>query len=70
MAAHRDNGHPVELRGTNACVATSLGICPCSLHSQKFLINRQGVVVSRWGAAVDPQTMAPQIEALLAEPYP
>jgi len=34
---------------------------------EKFLINRQGVPVSRWGAAVDPQTMAAAIEALLAE---
>jgi len=34
---------------------------------EKFLVNRQGVVVSRWGTTADPTAMASAIEALLAE---
>jgi len=36
---------------------------------EKFLVNRQGVVVSRWADTVDPRTMASAVEALLAEDY-
>lgn len=34
---------------------------------EKFLVNKKGVVVSRWAADVDPVTMASAVEALLAE---
>jgi len=34
---------------------------------EKFLINKQGVVVSRWGSGVDPATMASVVQDLLNE---
>ncbi len=34
---------------------------------EKFLINKQGVIVSRWGSDVDPADMATAIKQLLAE---
>jgi glutathione peroxidase len=34
----------------------------------KFLINRQGEVVSRFASSLDPQKLRPDIEKLLAEP--
>ena len=32
---------------------------------EKFLLNRQGVIVSRWGSDVDPADMAPVIKRLM-----
>ena len=34
----------------------------------KFLVNRQGKVVARYGPAKDPKTLAPVIERLLDDP--
>lgn len=33
---------------------------------EKFLINKQGVIVSRWGSDVDPADMAAAVKALIA----
>lgn len=44
-----------------------LSITDIQWNFEKFLLNKQGVVVSRWGSDVDPAMMAAAVKALITE---